>query len=421
MLIAALMLFLTAAVQAAGLFAVRARTRLLNGRTGGRLDWVHQYAHDRERIVAALVLSRTVWLTAGNASAVAVAVDHASLSWRPLLLAVACTCIAAGVIEGAARVVISHNPDRWSHDMKSLATAFRAAFYAPAYLLDLPGRALLHMPALRPRPQEQEEGEELIRLVEMEEQEGGIEDDERKMIKAVFELEGTAVRELMVPRMDITAVDSSASLEEVAEVIAVRGFSRIPVYDGNIDTVVGVIYAKDILVQLARSGQTGSIRELARQPLFIPESKPVDELLRELRSRRIHIAIVVDEYGGTAGLVTIEDLVEEIVGEIEDEHDHSEPGVVRTGADEAVVDAGESVDILKEIFDVEVDADDFDTVGGFVLHHLGRVPAVNDTLEVNGLRLRMLAVTGRRLRKISVTRLVPASDIASNYSGNQRS
>jgi CBS domain containing-hemolysin-like protein len=148
------------------------------------------------------------------------------------------------------------------------------------------------------------------------------------------------------------------------------------------------------------------LNELLRQAFFIPESKRLDELLTEMQSRRIHMAIVVDEYGGTAGLVTIEDLLEEIVGEIEDEYDVARPAMEVISDDEVVIDAGTTTDILKELFDYEIESEDFDTIGGFVIHQLGRLPSVGDEVEVDGLTLRVLSMSGRRIRRLRVAREV---------------
>jgi CBS domain containing-hemolysin-like protein len=237
---------------------------------------------------------------------------------------------------------------------------------------------------------------------------GGIEAEERAMIRGIIKLVGTAAREIMVPRIDVVAVDTEDTVDEVISLVMERGYSRIPLYEGTIDNVVGVLYAKDFLRYLSRGAHPPSLKDIARPPFFIPESKKVDELLSEMRASRVHMAIVVDEYGGTAGLVTIEDLLEEIVGEIEDEYDRSEVTVERLGPDEAILDARVSIDDLNEIFGLAVEGEDFDTVGGFVYHLLGRVPTPGDEVSTNGLRLRVLNVLGRRIKKVRIVR-EPAS------------
>ncbi|HZQ34587.1 MAG TPA: hemolysin family protein [Dehalococcoidia bacterium] len=398
------MLFLTAAAQAAGLIALRSRPRPSTPRQP-RPEGTAQFALDRERVAAALIAARTVSIVTGVAAAVGLVVRRTGVSAEPVVLTALLAILAACVIEGIPRVVVTNNADRWTPALSPLVTVLRWVFFVPGYLADLPGRALLCLPPLRPSPQPEESDEELLRLVEREQSEGGIEQDEREMIRAVIELEDTTAREIMVPRIDIIAVDVGATVAAVAALIAEKGVSRVPLYEGTIDNIVGVIYAKDVLAHLARGGGEVDLRTIARSALFVPESKPVDELLTELRTQKIHIAIVVDEYGGTAGLLTIEDLVEEIVGEIEDEYDHGEPSWVRTGDGDAVVDAGANVYVLKELFDVEVEEGDFDTVGGLIINRLGKIPTPNDTVNVDGLQLRVLSVTGRRIRKVRVTRL----------------
>ena len=183
-----------------------------------------------------------------------------------------------------------------------------------------------------------------------------------------------------------------------------RGYSRVPVYRENIDDIVGIVYAKDLLRAIANGGRDRALIDLLREPYFIPESKRLDELLTEMQSRRTHMAIVVDEYGGTAGLVTIEDLLEEIVGEIEDEYDIARPPMEVISEDEVVLDAGTSTDVLRELFGYSVESEDFDTVGGFVIHQLGRLPGVGDEVAVDGLTMRVLSMSGRRVRRLRIAR-----------------
>jgi CBS domain containing-hemolysin-like protein len=226
------------------------------------------------------------------------------------------------------------------------------------------------------------------------------------MIEGVIGLEETTAREIMAPRIDIAAVEDDATIDDALKVIVERGFSRIPVYHETIDNVVGVVYAKDLLRCLAE-GRRPTLSEIARPPYFIPESKRVDELLRDLRQSKVHIAIVVDEYGGTAGLVTIEDLLEEIVGEIQDEYDREEAPIERVSESEVILDARVSIGVLSDLFGFEPDAEDqdYDTIGGFVYHHLGKVPAASDEVRVDGLTLRVLSVLGRRIKKVRATKV----------------
>jgi putative hemolysin len=258
--------------------------------------------------------------------------------------------------------------------------------------------------------------EELRILVERGGEQGTIEAEEEQMIGGVLELGERRVHEVMVARVDIAALSVDAALGEIVQTIVSQGHSRIPVYEGSIDNIVGMLYAKDLLPYLVGDDQPPPIRSLLRAPLFVPESMPVDDLLHSLQRRRVHIAIVLDEHGGTAGLVSIEDLIEEIVGEIQDEYDEEEPMIVPVGDDEARVDGRADVDDLLEHFDTRLAGDDqeeFDTVGGLVYHYIGDVPKVGDQVSVDGLRFTVEATDGRRVRTVLVARIVkPVEDHA---------
>jgi len=247
-------------------------------------------------------------------------------------------------------------------------------------------------------------------LGELEEEEGKIEDSEREMIRGILELEETTAREIMVPRTDIVAVDTDIPLAKVIDLVLERGYSRIPLYQDTIDNVVGIIYAKDLLRYTRDQESQASLSDIARPPYFIPESKKIGELLRELQEKKVHIAIVVDEYGGVAGLVTIEDLLEEIVGEIEDEYDTEEPKVEWLNETEAVVDAKLSIDDLNDFFGLSLQTEGFDTVGGFVYSQLGRIPTVNDKVEIEGLTISVLSTLGRRIKKVKIAKTAEAEE-----------
>jgi putative hemolysin len=250
--------------------------------------------------------------------------------------------------------------------------------------------------------------EELRILVERGGEQGILEAEEEQMINAVIELGERRVHEVMVPRIAIVSLSSTATFEEAIDIVVEGGHSRIPVYNESIDEVIGILYAKDLLPFLKASDQPRpNLRSLLRTPVFVPESMSIDDLLHELQRRKVHIAIVLDEYGGTAGLVTIEDLLEEIVGEIQDEYDVEEPMIVRLSDDEARVDGRAAVDDLAELFDTQFgleDEDEYDTVGGLIYHRIGGVPSPGDEVEVDGLRLTVETTDGRRVGKVLVVR-----------------
>jgi putative hemolysin len=254
--------------------------------------------------------------------------------------------------------------------------------------------------------QEKVTAEELMILVERGSEQGVIEAEEQQMIGAVLELGQQRVHEVMVPRIDISALPVTATLDEMIATIVNDGHSRIPIYDESIDNVVGILYAKDLL-PLLKGGREPNLRKIVRPPVFVPESISVDDLLHQLQRQKVHIAIVLDEYGGTAGLVTIEDLIEEIVGEIQDEYDVEEPMIEPLDEDRARVDGRASIDDLTTHFGLELDAEDkeqYDTVGGLVYHEIGGVPNVGDTVEVDGLTLTVESTDGRRVGKVLVVR-----------------
>jgi putative hemolysin len=265
--------------------------------------------------------------------------------------------------------------------------------------------------------------EELKSLVESGSEQGGIEEDEKEMIHGVIELGEKSVHEVMVPRIGIRALEVTAPLDEALDVIVRAGHSRVPLYEDGLDNIVGVLYAKDLLPYLkgnVRNGKSPAdidLRSLARPPVYVPESKRIDELLHEMQLDKRHIAIVVDEYGGTAGLITMEDLVEEIVGEIQDEYDAEEDLVEPIDSDSLVafrLDGRVSMDDLRDLFDMsddeEEDEDAYDTVGGFVIHRTGRIPLPGEEVPFHEVTIRVETADSRRVSKVIASRPRPADE-----------
>ncbi len=250
--------------------------------------------------------------------------------------------------------------------------------------------------------------DELRLIVERGGEQGILEAEEEQMINAVIELGGRRIHEVMVPRIAIAALPVSSSFDEAIDTIIEEGHSRVPVYESTVDEVVGILYAKDLLPYLKSDAAVRpDVRAMLRTPVFVPESMSIDDLLHEFQRRKVHIAIVLDEYGGTAGLVTIEDLLEEIVGEIQDEYDEEEPLIEQLDPDRARVDGRASVEDMLEIWDMRTqleDDDEYDTVGGLVYHRIGGVPAPGDEIRVDGLRLTVETTDGRRVGKVLVVR-----------------
>jgi CBS domain containing-hemolysin-like protein len=241
---------------------------------------------------------------------------------------------------------------------------------------------------------------ELREFVERSSDTEDLEDEQAELLQSVFELGETLVRAVMVPRTDIVAIESGSTLRQSMSLFLRSGCSRVPVFRESLDDVSGVLYLKDVAARLheAAGAEREPVDSLAREPRFVPESKPVDELLKELQRESTHLAIVVDEYGGTAGLVTLEDLIEELVGEIVDEYDDDEAEALDLGDGRFRVTARMGLDDLGELFDVDLEDDEVETVGGLLAKGLGRVPIVGSTAEVHGIRLTAERRVGRRNR-----------------------
>jgi putative hemolysin len=309
--------------------------------------------------------------------------------------------LGAALVEMTVGLIVARQPEYAALQLAGIARGAGLMFGAPAFVLGLPSR-LIARSLRRVVP---DANSDILALVEREEATGGVEEQEQRMIRGIIGLEDKTAREIMVPRIDMAAADVEDTVADVAAIVNERGFSRIPVYRESIDDIVGIVYAKDLLrAMTSGGGRERTLRDLLREPFFIPESKRLDGLLTEMQTTRTHLAVVVDEYGGTAGLVTIEDLLEEIVGEIEDEYDVSRPPMEVVSDDEVVIDAGMPTDVLDELFDYRVESEDFDTVGGFIIHQLGRLPSVGDEVRVDGLAIRVLSMSGRRVRRLRIVR-----------------
>ena len=246
--------------------------------------------------------------------------------------------------------------------------------------------------------------DELIALTDAAAEADTIEDAERDMIASALALDRTVVREVMAPRADMVTVDTTSTVTAALEVAISRGLSRLPVCRDDIDDIVGVVLLKDLARTERSGGGEGLVRESMRRAMFVPETKRVDQLLKEMRTAGGHLAVVVDEYGGTAGLVTLEDLVEELVGEIVDEFDRPEPLLEPLAGGEALVHGRMPVDQLNTLVGSTLPDDDWDTVGGLIFGTLGHVPEVGETVEVDGLRLQVEHMQGRRITRVRLTR-----------------
>ena len=406
LLLAALAVLTVATAAEAGVvFISRLRVRSFATRGLPRAASLDTYIQERHALLGTLSVARHVAVVLGIAVGTFLVLRETGHTWAGLAATMVGALLALALLEAASRLVVASSPERWSLRLVPAMGIFRVVFGMPARALDLAANAALWRHGRHETAFEvDDDDEELLRLVEMREGNGGAQNGELAMIRRIANMVDRAVREIMVPRIDMVVAETSDSLDDVLNLVVGRGYSRIPIFEETVDNIVGVVYAKDILKYLAEGRRSVSLREIARPPYFVPEGKHIDALLTELREHKVHMAIVVDEYGGTAGLVTIEDVLEEIVGEIQDEYDREEATIQRVNDSEAVVDARVTLDDLNELFDLEMESEDVDTVGGYVYHQLGRMPAPGDEVSADGLTMRVLNVAGRRIKKIRVTR-----------------
>lgn len=246
--------------------------------------------------------------------------------------------------------------------------------------------------------------EEIQAIIDESEEEGVIDEEEHEMIEKVLKFKNIIVKNVMTPRIDINALPDTASLKDTINLIIQKGHSRIPIYNKRLDNIIGIVYAKDLLKFWGKESLEFS--EVMREPFFIPETKTVEDLLKEFRKKRIHIAIVIDEYGGTAGLVTIEDLIEEIIGEIEDEYDKIKSDeFVELKDGYYLINAQLEIEKLEEFFDVDVPKEDYETVGGLIFHLLGRIPKPGEKISFQNLNMIIEKATERRIELIKVKKV----------------
>lgn len=244
--------------------------------------------------------------------------------------------------------------------------------------------------------------DEIRTMVSVGEEEGVIQEEEREMIDSIFEFGDTIVKEVMVPRMDMVAAEKNTKIPEVLQLILHEGFSRIPIYDKTIDNVIGIVYARDLLTHYSKGELKLSLARLIRPAFYVPETKKVIDLLKELQRRKTHMAIVVDEYGGTAGLITIEDLLEEIVGEIFDEYDLEEILIEKIDDNNFRVDAKVNLDEINETLDISLPEADYESIGGFVVDLFGKIPAPGDKIDYNNLTFTIERVIRHRVHKMLI-------------------
>ena len=252
----------------------------------------------------------------------------------------------------------------------------------------------------RKKPSQPDLQREIKQLIDVGEEEGLLSEDEGEMIQSILSFRDTLAREIMVPRTDAVIISADTPIEKLLQLVIQEGHSRFPVHGGTIDNIIGILHVKDLLTLW--SEEHLDLKDILRIPYFIPETKKISHLLRELRDKKSHMAIVIDEYGGTAGLVTIEDIIEEIIGEIHDEYDNDETLMVATDEGDLVVDARLEIEKLVEHFNLEVPKGNFESVGGFIISLLGRVPQPQETITHAPLEMTIESADARKIRKVRV-------------------
>jgi putative hemolysin len=391
------------------LFVIAYRAALLKANLV-RLLSMREELGDKVNRVISLLHTQQDWLAASNLVQLFTRFTGAGLllalvfpqSWTlsTVLVTVGILFLAIAVVfwlEWLVELVVTHQPETW---------AMRLAPYVHSMTVILSPLLLLPLALGRRKGEEAEPlitvtEEELKSMVDAGHEGGVLEGDERQMIYSIFELGDTLVREIMLPRIYITALEISTSLTTAVDALIKSGHSRVPVYEESVDNILGLLYAKDLLRVWRKGDQIESLRSLLRPATFVPEAKKVDELLEEMQAGHVHMAMVVDEYGGIAGLVTLEDIFEEIVGEIQDEYDQSEEApYTQVGEGEYIFQGRVDLRDFNEVMSSQLPTEETETLGGFIYEHIGRVPSTGESLQVGDISLTIEQVTGRRIRKV---------------------
>ncbi|RLT40222.1 MAG: HlyC/CorC family transporter [Chloroflexi bacterium] len=416
---ALLLLALTTAIEAAAV--PLARRRMVDGKVSPSLaHLLRDYVRVRQRLLRAMRAGVTLATALLMAALAVIATPGGDWSIVRLLFVALVGLVLVSLVRTVMRVLVLSAPGVWGRRLDRPAQ-IAEVFLAPAAGLL---RAPVHIPmrtfGLRGTSEDVDPAEELVRLLEAVEGEDAALVEERRMLRGLLEMSGQTVRELMTPRLDVTALPADATAREATTLISRTGYSRIPIYEDSLDRVVGVVYAKDLLAYLAQGQVMPRLREVARPPYLVPDSKRADELLADMRRDQVHLAIAVDEYGGTAGVVTVEDLLEEIVGAIVDEYDAPEVAFERVSDDAVIVDASVTIGELNELFGTAIESDDFDTVGGLIATELGRLAVPGDQVTVPdeaareagepAVTLRVLSILGRRTKQVHAQRWIAGEE-----------
>lgn len=339
-------------------------------------------------------------MTGGFALVYAIRVIPYQLTIAALCLYVLCTVLVLMLLESIVIALTAKNPQKTADNLAGLCV-FLTKLFTPLYLLI---HRIIPEPVVSTPPDIEKEESHLKDWVENIPENTILEQDEKKMIRSIVHFSNTMVREIMIPRVEIDALELETPLDEAARLIRETGHSRLPIYDDEIDRIVGVLYAKDLL-QAYVDQRPVTISDLMRRPLFAPESKMAGDLLNEMKSSGIHMAVVVDEYGGTSGVVSMEDIVEEIVGEIRDEYDDREEELVQElGPDEYSFLGRIDLEDVNEYLGIHLTRESADTLAGFLYSQIGKIPTLKEKVEAEGWTFEIEELSGRRIQRVHVYR-----------------
>jgi len=362
---------------------------------------------DPPRYLNAIYLS-VMFCQNGSAILVAILAERSFGGWGITLVAAVFTLLYFVIVEAMSKTFGVLHSDRAALAVAPLVWFLGRILAAPTRALIglanvlLPGRGLKQGPFVSEA--------DLRSMAEVGHEEGSIDLEEKDLIHSIFEFGDTIVREVMVPRPDVTAIEGDRTLRDVQALVLEHGYSRIPVYQDDLDDVVGIVFAKDVLKALHQGTHDMPLRDIVRQAHFVPEQKKVADLLREMQRQKFHIALVTDEYGSVSGLVTLEDLLEELVGEITDEYDREEPEVVEVGDGTFRVDGKVAIDEVNELLDVQLPDEEWDTVGGLMLGLLGAIPDEGQEVAFQNLVFTAEKVQARRIEKVLISRREPEDE-----------
>ncbi len=396
-LILAVTLLTLEAIAEAGVISLsRSRARLLASRQpdSRRARRLTEITTDRERALGSFAVGRTVAVACGFTAIFYIVIRETGFQWQSLVYTGLASAFVAALIHSVPRRLAATWPEGFAMNFVPAIDLLDAVFLWPAALLEAPARLVTGLgrrhTEVAPQPTDIE--------VLIEEESETIAEDEREMIRGVMSIGDRIVREAMTPRPDVAALPAVTSLTDAVNFLLQHGYSRVPIFEDSIDNITGIVYAKDLMAEILKEEDERTISEIGREPIFVPESKLIDDLLHELRGSRVHMAIVLDEYGGTAGLITLEDVLEEIVGEIADEYDPA--GADDEGArmvDGALLLDGRAPLAALEQIGGHIEAADYDTVAGLVFDRLGRIPEVGDEVRLGTLSVFVERMNGRRV------------------------